>query len=436
MLLPALLLGLPGAAPVQVLATNKLAAICGTTVSSVTYYRRVRPDPRTFLPLMAFSFAGALLGGVAATWIPVEAFDPIVLVVLVVVGGYVLLKPDLGERTALRFTGHRHLVFAMVTGLAIGFYDGALGPGTGSFFVFTLVGLLGYSFLEASAKARLANWTTNLGALVIFVPMGAVLWKVGLVMGACNLLGGYLGARVAISRGSRLRAGRLRARRLRLRRPHRRRPAGGVVTGYLVPARPGRAEIEVKRSRFVADVRRVADEAAVRDLVDELRRTRPDAGHHCSACVIGPDRALERSSDDGEPAGTAGAPMLEVLRGSGLSDVAVVVTRWFGGTLLGAGGLVRAYGDAARAALDGAGSLRRELLHELTVVLPHADAGRVESELRSRGATVLDTSYDAEVTLVLGLADPVLLDGWLAELTGGRVSARPSGERWVDRAGG
>ncbi len=85
----------------------------------------------------------------------------------------------------------------------IGFYDGALGPGTGSFLVFALVGLLGYSFLEASAKARLANWATNLGALALFVPQGAVLWKVGLVMGACNLVGGYAGARVAVSKGAR-----------------------------------------------------------------------------------------------------------------------------------------------------------------------------------------------------------------------------------------
>ena len=200
--LPALLLGLPGATPVEVLGTNKLSSICGTTVSGATYYRRVRPDPRTFLPLMALAFVGSLGGALAATQIPKEAFDPIVLVALVVVGGYVLLKPRLGEATVLRFTGHRHLVAAMVTGLAIGFYDGALGPGTGSFFVFTLVGFLGYSFLEASAKARLANWTTNLAALTVFVPAGAVLWKVGLVMGACNLLGGYLGARTAIARGS------------------------------------------------------------------------------------------------------------------------------------------------------------------------------------------------------------------------------------------
>src|SRR6476620_7116845 len=201
--LPAVLLGLPGASPVQVLGTNKLASICGTSVSSATYYRRVRPDPKTFGPLMLLAFTGSTAGALVAGHIPKSAFDPIVLVVLVLVGGYVLFRPRLGEATTLRFAGHRHTVAAMLTGLAVGFYDGALGPGTGSFFVFTLVGLLGYSFLEASAKARLANWATNLAALCIFVPQGGVLWKVGLVMGACNLAGGYVGARTAVSRGTR-----------------------------------------------------------------------------------------------------------------------------------------------------------------------------------------------------------------------------------------
>ena len=201
--LPALLLGLPGATPVQLLATNKLASVCGTTVSSVTYYRRVKPDPRTFLPLMALAFVGSVAGALVASRIPRSAFDPIILVVLVVVGAYVLLKPELGEQTELRYAGHRHTLAAMLTGLAVGFYDGALGPGTGSFFVFILVGLLGYNFLEASAKARLANWATNVAALVVFVPQGAVLWRVGLVMGVANLVGGYLGARTAVARGAR-----------------------------------------------------------------------------------------------------------------------------------------------------------------------------------------------------------------------------------------
>ncbi len=201
--LPALVVAFPGAAPVQVLATNKLAGTCGTTVSSLTYYRRVRPDPQTFLPLMLVAFLGSMAGALVASHIPKAAFNPIILVALVVVGAYVLLRPDIGEVTALRFTGRQHVAAAIGVGLVIGFYDGALGPGTGSFFVFTLVGLLGYSFLEASAKARLANWATNVAALLVFAAQGAVVWKVGLVVGVCNLVGSYVGARTAVSRGSR-----------------------------------------------------------------------------------------------------------------------------------------------------------------------------------------------------------------------------------------
>jgi len=201
--IPALLLGLPAASPVNVLATNKLSSICGTTVSSATYYRRLRPDVRTFGPMMACAFVGSVGGAILGSHIPDSAFDPIVLVVLIVVGAWVVLTPHLGETTALRYAGRRHVAAAMATGLVIGVYDGALGPGTGSFFLISLVGLLGYSFLEGSARARLANWATNFAALCVFVPQGAVLWKVGFVMGACNLVGGYLGARTAVARGAR-----------------------------------------------------------------------------------------------------------------------------------------------------------------------------------------------------------------------------------------
>lgn len=200
--LPALVVAFPGAAPVQVLATNKLAGSCGTSVSSATYYRRVRPDPRTFVPLMTVAFVGSVAGAIVASHISKAAFNPIILVALVVVGTYVLLKPDIGRVTNLRFTGHRHTAAAVLAGLVIGFYDGALGPGTGSFFVFTLVGLLGYNFLEASAKARLANWATNVAALLVFALQGAVIWRVGLVVGLCNLLGSYVGARTAVSKGN------------------------------------------------------------------------------------------------------------------------------------------------------------------------------------------------------------------------------------------
>lgn len=201
--LPALLLAFPGAAPIQLLATNKISAVAGTSVSAATYYRRIRPDPRTFIPLMICSFAGAVAGSLVASLLPRSVFDPIVLAALVLVGTYVWFKPALGEVTQLRFSGGRHLSLAMLAGVLIGFYDGALGPGTGSFFVFALVGLLGYSFLEATAKARLANLATNLGSLLVFVPMGAVMWRVGLVMAVCNIIGGYLGARTTVARGTR-----------------------------------------------------------------------------------------------------------------------------------------------------------------------------------------------------------------------------------------
>ncbi len=201
--LPALLIGLPGASVVQIAATNKLASFCGTSVSAATYFRRIRPDPRTFLPLMLAAFVGSLGGALVASQMARSAFDPIILVVLVLVGSYVWFRPSMGEHTSLRFAGGRHLSVVLVTGLAVGFYDGAIGPGTGSFFVFVLVGLMGYNFLEASAKAKLANWATNLAALVIFIPQGAVLWQLGLLMAGANIVGGYLGARVAVARGAR-----------------------------------------------------------------------------------------------------------------------------------------------------------------------------------------------------------------------------------------
>lgn len=201
--LPALLLGFPGATPAQLLATNKIASIFGTTTSSITYWRRVRPDLRTALPMAAVAYVGAVGGALLGLHIPKSAFNPIILVMLVVVGAYTVARPSLGVETALRFDGHRHTVVAMLTGFVIGVYDGALGPGTGSFLVFALVGLMGYAFLEASAKAKIANFATNLGALTVFVPGGHVMWKIGLVMAVANIAGGYVGARTAVARGSR-----------------------------------------------------------------------------------------------------------------------------------------------------------------------------------------------------------------------------------------
>lgn len=194
-------------------------------------------------------------------------------------------------------------------------------------------------------------------------------------------------------------------------------------------------EYEEKRSRFVAVLRRVDDEDSARELVADLRRAHPAARHHCSAFLVdvpGSSR-IERSSDDGEPSGTAGTPMLDVLRGSGLTGVCAVVVRWFGGTLLGAGGLVRAYGDALRSAVEGAPLVRRQQLSLFDLSVAHADAGRVEAGLRAHGVAVRGVDYlDRAVLHLAGaLAD---LDPQVAEITSGAGRLVPAGTTWVDLA--
>jgi uncharacterized YigZ family protein len=176
---------------------------------------------------------------------------------------------------------------------------------------------------------------------------------------------------------------------------------------YLTLAGEVEAELEVKRSRFLATVRRVPDEAAALELVAEHRRRYSDARHHCSAFVIGPDQGLVRAGDDGEPSGTAGLPMLNVLVGMGLSDVAAVVTRYFGGTLLGAGGLARAYSGAVSAALDGAAVLRRRQLELWRISVEQGQSGQVESAVRNRGFVVSEVRYGSAEVLLTVAAEPV-----------------------------
>lgn len=165
-------------------------------------------------------------------------------------------------------------------------------------------------------------------------------------------------------------------------------------------AAPVRTESEVKGSRFLADLRPVGDLDEAEAVIAEVRREFHDARHHCTALVVGPAADRQRSNDDGEPSGTAGAPMLAVLRGAELTDVVAVVTRWFGGTLLGTGGLTRAYGGAVTDAVAAATRLRRRTVERVAVLAGHEDAGRLEHRLRTWAdatdlAEVSAGTYDA-----------------------------------------
>lgn len=201
--LPALLIGLPDdTPPASILGTNKVSSVWGTATSSVLYAIKIKPDWRSVLPLVVGSSVGSALGAQIARFLPREVFTPIVLIALVVVGIYTWRRPELGLLTQRKHTGRRHYLLTLAIGLGVGAYDGILGPGTGSFFVILLVGLLGWGFLDASAQAKIANLVTNLSAIAVFAAHGAILWQLGLMMGAANLVGGFLGARTAISKGN------------------------------------------------------------------------------------------------------------------------------------------------------------------------------------------------------------------------------------------
>ncbi|WP_026532065.1 sulfite exporter TauE/SafE family protein [Arthrobacter sp. H41] len=200
--LPAMLL-VPGITPVEALATNKMGSIFGTTTSAVTFYRRAHPDLRTAVPMALIALAGSFAGAIVASSLPASVFKPIIVVALIAVAIFTAFRPTVGTLTRLKYTGHRHHGTAGAIGLVIGFYDGLIGPGTGSFLIIAMVTMLGYSFLGASAKAKIVNMATNFGALMFFLPSGALLWGLGLVLGVANMGGGYLGSRMAISQGSR-----------------------------------------------------------------------------------------------------------------------------------------------------------------------------------------------------------------------------------------
>ena len=161
------------------------------------------------------------------------------------------------------------------------------------------------------------------------------------------------------------------------------------------------SELEVKRSRFIATLARADSEEAARDVIASVRGAYPDARHHCTAFVVEVPGAqpIERSSDDGEPAGTAGMPMLETLRGAGVSQAVAVVTRYFGGVLLGTGGLVRAYSDAVSLALDGTPRVRPVVRQLVGLEVGASEAGRVQGALMNRGVDVVEPSVEREVRL-------------------------------------
>lgn len=194
---------------------------------------------------------------------------------------------------------------------------------------------------------------------------------------------------------------------------------------YRTVAARGEGEIVVKKSRFIGQASPVADEDEAAQFVAEVKKKHYEARHNCHAWLI--DSLNQRSSDDGEPSGTGGRPILEVLRREGLEQVAVVVSRYFGGILLGANGLVRAYAQACKAGLLAAKMGRMAACRELKVVVDYALYGRLENLIREEGIPILASEFGEQVTVTMGLTlegvEPIC--EWLREYSSGQAISIP-----------
>lgn len=197
---PVLLLA--GLSPVEALGTNKLQGVFGAGSATWSYARAGLVDLRTQLPAAILSLTGSVAGAALATILPGDWLDVALPAMLVVIALYFAFKPDMNDVDRARRLSP--FLFGLIIVPAIGFYDGIFGPGAGSFFMLAFVTLAGYGVLKATAHTKLLNFASNTGGLLLFFAAGAVVWQLGLMMGAAQFLGARLGARLAMKSGARL----------------------------------------------------------------------------------------------------------------------------------------------------------------------------------------------------------------------------------------
>ena len=201
-LTPALFATFPSAPPATLLGTNKAGSVWGTAMATWQYSRRVQMRWSALLPAAAAGFAGAFAGAWMVTQIAPDFLRKLLPFILLAVLAYTLARKDMGRHHSPRFAGRTETAVAVLVGATIGFYDGFFGPGTGSFFVFLFVRLLGYDFLNASASAKLLNCATNIAAIALFAAKGHVWWHFAVSLAVANVVGSLLGTHLALKHGA------------------------------------------------------------------------------------------------------------------------------------------------------------------------------------------------------------------------------------------
>jgi len=200
---PAALVLLRSFPVVNAIGSVKLPSFSGTLFASFQYLRKVEVDYVLALVMCTIAFFASFAGSQLLTVVKNDFMKPVLLVMLVMVAIYTIVKKDFGQHEAKDHDRQRELLWGIGISLIIGFYDGFIGPGTGSFLILAFISLLGFDFLKASAYAKLVNLSTNLGSIIIFSIKGKIIWLVAIPMAVCNALGGILGARLAIEKGNR-----------------------------------------------------------------------------------------------------------------------------------------------------------------------------------------------------------------------------------------
>lgn len=202
-----------------------------------------------------------------------------------------------------------------------------------------------------------------------------------------------------------------------------------TVRGY------GQNELVIDKSRFIAYVNRAEDEAAAFDFIESIRKKHRDATHNCSAYIIGEHDEHQKANDDGEPSGTAGVPMLEILKKMNVKNTVVVVTRYFGGIKLGAGGLIRAYSKAAKRGVLAAGVIERSIHRQILITVDYTWHGKLENEFQTNGIIIQDTQFSDRVTFTVLIEEgkETAFEQHLVNLTSGQAVIKRGKTEYVDR---
>jgi uncharacterized membrane protein YfcA len=199
---PVALIALPNLSVASIIGTLKIPGFSGTSIATIQYLKKVKVDWKLFGVMAIVSFVFAFIGSSLLNVMQNDFMKPVLFIILVLLLIYTYFKKDFGQFEISKLTTKRKYIYAVIICIFIGFYDGFIGPGTGSLLIMAFVAILGFDFLQASTNAKLVNLATNIGSITLFVIKGKIVWAIAIPMAVCNATGAFIGARLAISKGN------------------------------------------------------------------------------------------------------------------------------------------------------------------------------------------------------------------------------------------